>query len=109
MKCDDCGRDGRPSEYLTQINPEGGYGRGRFLACDDCMRSGRWNDWIAEKWSDWPGERVNLVPDDDELMEPVDRRLRQIAVLAGIVTFVVVIVIAVAALGYYDAWELRLR
>ena len=42
------------SDFLTEINPEGGYGRPQFLCCDDCMRSGRWDHWIAEHFPNWP-------------------------------------------------------
>jgi len=57
MKCDDCQRELPDSDYFTEINPEGGYGRPRFLACDDCMKSGRWSDWKAQHWPNWPSPR----------------------------------------------------
>lgn len=55
--CNDCGKTGEPDGFLTLINPEGGYGRPRFLVCDWCMRSGRWDYWIAEHWPNWPEKR----------------------------------------------------
>jgi len=51
--CSDC-KQSRPGQFLTQINPEGGYGRTRFLACDECMKSGRYDDWKAKHWTNWP-------------------------------------------------------
>jgi hypothetical protein len=52
--CSDC-HDGIPGhEYLTEINPRGGYGREQVLVCDGCMRSGRWDEWKAQKWPNWP-------------------------------------------------------
>jgi hypothetical protein len=50
MKCDDCKHDLPNSAFFTQINPEGGYGRPRFVACDDCMKSGRWDAWKEKNW-----------------------------------------------------------
>jgi hypothetical protein len=58
MKCDDCKRDLPDSDHFTQINPEGGYGRPRFLACDDCMKSGRWDGWKERHWPNWPEPRT---------------------------------------------------
>lgn len=55
--CNDCGKFGAGAEFLTLINPEGGYGRARFLCCDDCMKSGRWDDWKAQHWPNWPEPR----------------------------------------------------
>ena len=54
MICADCKQEVADEEYLTQINPEGGYNRPQVLICDDCMLSGRWNHWINEHWPNWP-------------------------------------------------------
>ena len=55
--CHSCGRYKGAGGMLTEINPEGGYGRPQFLCCDDCMMSGRWDHWKAEHWPNWPEPR----------------------------------------------------
>lgn len=58
--CNDC-KKFEPGQFLTEINPEGGYGRPQFLVCDDCMKSSRWDHWKADHWQNWPEEpRVNI-------------------------------------------------
>jgi hypothetical protein len=36
--CDKCDKD-CTNEYLTEVNPEGGFGRPRFLMCDACLEA----------------------------------------------------------------------
>jgi hypothetical protein len=36
IRCDNCGKD-CTDEFLTAINPLGGFGRDRFLMCDACL------------------------------------------------------------------------
>jgi hypothetical protein len=47
-RCGDCEQDKPGFAMMTEINPEGGYGRPQLLVCDDCMRSGRWDEWRME-------------------------------------------------------------
>lgn len=56
LKCGDCGAVVVDSEFYTEINPPGGYGRAQFLCCDACMRSGRWDSWKARFWKNWPNQ-----------------------------------------------------
>lgn len=60
LRCGDCDRvvDGK-WEFLTEVNPPGGYGRWRVLVCDPCMRSGRWDSWIELHWPNWPDKPIN--------------------------------------------------
>lgn len=37
VRCIECRRNARDDEYLTEINPEGGFGRPRVLVCDNCL------------------------------------------------------------------------
>lgn len=50
MICGDCKRALSDDQFLTEVNPEGGYGRPQLLVCDDCMNSGRWDWWLEEHW-----------------------------------------------------------
>jgi protein-arginine kinase activator protein McsA len=59
--CNHCGKNAF-DQYLTQINPEGGYGRKRWLVCDDCMRPA-YDHWIEEHWPNWPNPRDREVVD----------------------------------------------
>jgi hypothetical protein len=52
--CADCKRECSGDEFLTQINPPGGYGIEQVLVCDPCMQSERWDDWKKRKWPNWP-------------------------------------------------------
>lgn len=54
ITCIDCLKVPDDDDYLTMINPEGGYGQPLTVACDDCMRSGRWAYWISKHWPTWP-------------------------------------------------------
>lgn len=56
--CADCKRETTDEEFLTEINPPGGYGRPQVLVCDACMNSGRWDHWKAEHWPNWPEKRI---------------------------------------------------
>lgn len=37
VHCGNCEREIGDGEYATEINPEGGFGRPRFLVCDACL------------------------------------------------------------------------
>jgi hypothetical protein len=50
VTCTDCHKD-CTTEFLTEINPPGGFGRRQVLVCDECMKSGRWNGWKAQHQS----------------------------------------------------------
>jgi hypothetical protein len=54
VKCGVCKRNSRHYEFLTEVNPEGGYDRPQFLVCDDCMKTAQLDDWRAEHWPNWP-------------------------------------------------------
>lgn len=49
-----CDRVLPDSEFFTEVNPPGGYGRAQLLVCDDCMTSGEWDHWKSEHWPNWP-------------------------------------------------------
>lgn len=55
--CSNCKRRMDGEEYLTQVNPPGGYGRPQILICDDCMRLPKYDYWRSEHWPDWPAPR----------------------------------------------------
>lgn len=57
--CSECLRDTGATGHLTQVNPEGGYGRPRVLICDECMSSDKWDDWKARKWPNWPSVPID--------------------------------------------------
>ncbi len=35
-KCDHCDKE-CGSQYLIEVNPEGGWGRPQYLVCEDCL------------------------------------------------------------------------
>jgi hypothetical protein len=54
--CNHCGAALRDDVYYTEVNPQGGHGRDRYLVCDKCMQSGEWDDWKKRYWPNWPNE-----------------------------------------------------
>lgn len=58
LGCGDCRRKISDEEFLTEINPPGGYGRMQVLICDECMRTGRWDHRKKEHWPNWPEKRA---------------------------------------------------
>lgn len=46
-KCDGCGKVKR-GEFLTEINPEGGFGRPRYILCDACLDAAPDGSYTAE-------------------------------------------------------------
>lgn len=61
VPCDGCKRDCQ-DDFLTQINPEGGYDLPRVLICDECMASDEWFDWRMRKWPNWPFLPIYYAP-----------------------------------------------
>jgi hypothetical protein len=45
--CDSCGKD-CTKEYLTEVNPEGGFGKPRYLMCDECLEKAPEGSFAAE-------------------------------------------------------------
>ena len=43
--CGDCGRLVPFNQYLTEVNPPGGFGQDQVLLCDDCIKSPQWDYW----------------------------------------------------------------
>lgn len=43
--CDKCGRQ---VETLTEINPEGGWGRPRYVVCDACLQAAEDGSLVAQ-------------------------------------------------------------
>ena len=52
--CDQCGKD-CTKEFLTEVNPEGGFGRERWLMCDECL-------WAAPEGSIAADVRKRVLP-----------------------------------------------
>jgi hypothetical protein len=59
IMCNSCHRAVSGSQYLTEVNPPGGYGREQVLVCDDCMASDEWAHWRSRKWPNWPATPID--------------------------------------------------
>ena len=60
--CSSCSQEIAGEQFLTQVNPPGGYGLPQVLVCDECMRK-YFQHWIAEHWPTWPDKVTPLAPD----------------------------------------------
>jgi hypothetical protein len=52
--CSDCQKPFAPDDYVTEVNPEGGYGMHAVIVCDACMRKPFWDHWKSQHWVNWP-------------------------------------------------------
>jgi len=49
LQCSDCGKLIADQEFLTVVNPLGGYGMPEVIICDPCRDSDKWADWRKRK------------------------------------------------------------